>query len=132
MGGRRVLVAGNCAKDHRAIQSLLEQHFCAVVERADTCADVEQALAGARYGLVLVNREFFADGSDGVALIGKIRCDTRLDQTPAMLISNFAEAQEAAIASGAAAGFGKAAMTAPETIKRLAQYLPRRASADAH
>lgn len=129
MSSKRVLVVGNCNKDHRMIQTMIEKRFGAEVDRADTPADVERRLADARYDLVLVNRQLFADDSDGVGLLRDFMAAGKLDGAPAMLISNFPQAQEAAAAVGAVEGFGKANLTARETVEQLAQYLTRREDA---
>ena len=42
-----------------------------------------------------------------------------------MLLSNFPEAQEAAVKAGAEPGFGKAEFDRPETVERLARFLGR-------
>jgi CheY-like chemotaxis protein len=42
---------------------------------------------------------------------------------PVMLITNYAEHQQQAIAAGAILGFGKLELNAPETLKRLEAVL---------
>ncbi len=40
-----------------------------------------------------------------------------------MLLSNFPQYQEAAVAAGAEPGFGKAELDRPETLERLRRFL---------
>lgn len=88
-------------------------------------AEAQAALGRKQYDLVLVNRRIFADDSDGLALLRSIQTLPGA-RPPVMLVSNFADAQDAAVAAGAVRGFGKAALGDDETIRRLAEYLPRR------
>jgi DNA-binding response OmpR family regulator len=127
VGRARVLDVGNCDPDHGAIRAMLVNHFDVDVDRVMFVEEAQAQLARQSYDLVLVNRRIFADDSDGMALVRSMRADSA-DRTPAMVVSNFAEAQEAAVAAGAEPGFGKAALGRPETIERLARYLPRKAT----
>ena len=79
-------------------------------------------LQSGQFDLVIVNRIFDETGEAGIAFIERMMQDIA-SPPPVMLLSNFPEAQAEAIALGAVAGFGKAAMTAPETIDRLAAVL---------
>ena len=76
-----------------------------------------------RFDLVLVNRVFDRDSSDGLALIGAIKTDPELTGVPVMLITNYEQHQRRAVEAGALPGFGKAELSAPETIERLAAIL---------
>ena len=91
----------------------------AQVDRAEGLEDARQALAQARYALVLVNRQLDADGSPGVDVIKAIKSDDAVSSVPVMLVSNFADAQEVARAAGAEPGFGKAHLDAVETNAKL-------------
>lgn len=105
---------------------MLTQHFDVSVDRV---MFVDEALAALRlslYDLVLVNRLIFADSSEGMALVRAVRGDPA-QKTPVMLVSNFDDAQETAVAAGAARGFGKASLAMPDTLARLARFLPARA-----
>ncbi|MFN0135407.1 MAG: hypothetical protein ACKVS9_04730 [Phycisphaerae bacterium] len=73
---------------------------------------------------MLINRLIFADDSDGLVLVRAMQADEKLRRTPVMMISNFADAQARAVLAGAVSGFGKATVGTPETLDRLAQYLP--------
>lgn len=126
-----VLDVGNCDPDHGRIRVLLERRFAVAVDRVMFVPEALARLADRTYALVLVNRLIFADGSDGLKLIEAMQADGRLRGTPVMMVSNFPDAQARAVAAGAVPGFGKAALDAPETLARLARYLPTRAPAAA-
>ncbi len=106
--GKRVLDIGNCNADHRSIRGLLETHFAATVDRAHTADEALAALRAGRYDLVLVNRILDRDGTEGVDVIRRMKADPAVCGLPVMLISNYADAQDAAVAAGALRGFGKA------------------------
>jgi len=72
---------------------------------------------------VLVNRKLDCDYSDGVDVIRQIKADPELAEIPVMLITNYAEHQEAAVAIGALRGFGKLEYGKPETLERLQPIL---------
>lgn len=124
-----VLDVGNCDPDHSAMRELLSRHFDVQVERVMFVKEALAALHEKAFDLVLVNREIFADGSPGLTLVQKMTADSRLRTTPVMMVSNFPEAQDAAVAAGAVRGFGKAALHREETLQRLAEFLRKRADA---
>jgi len=121
-GASRVLDVGNCDPDHRGIRELLERHFDVTVDRAMFVDEAMAQLGRQRYDLVLVNRIIFDDDSDGSELIRRMRHNGHRT-TPIMLISNYADAQERAVADGAVPGFGKAALHDPATVQLLTRHL---------
>lgn len=125
----RLLDVGNCDPDHGVIRGLLQSHFDVTIDRVMFVSEALAALSRQKYDLVLVNRLIFADDSPGSALIEQMKANPALAATPIMLISNFADAQAAAVAAGAVPGFGKAKAAAPATVDLLAKYLPRRGAA---
>jgi len=123
MESARVLDVGNCDPDHGAIRAMLVNHFHVRVDRVMFVPEALAAIEQARYDLVLVNRLIFADDSDGMTLVRALQ--TRGPSAPpVMLVSNFASAQQAAVAAGAHPGFGKASLGSEETLERLAEFLP--------
>ena len=72
---------------------------------------------------VLVNRKLDADGSDGMAIVKAIQADAALSSIPVILVSNYADAQSAAVAAGALPGFGKSDIGSEEAIAKLAAVL---------
>ena len=119
-----VLDVGQCNPDHGAIRSLLET-MGVTVSRAHTLADAKQQLERTRFDLVLVNRIFDADGTEGMRLIDHIAALPAESRPPVMLVSNYADAQASAVERGALSGFGKNALRSPDTRARLEQVLKR-------
>jgi CheY-like chemotaxis protein len=120
---KHVLDVGQCQMDHGALRRLIEGKFAAEVKQAHSA---EQALAELRSGqfdLVLVNRKLDADYSDGLDIIKQIKADPDLAAVNVMLVTNYAEHQQQAIAAGAAPGFGKSDLAAPATLERLSPFL---------
>ena len=120
---RSVLNVGNCSFDHGKIEQLISTNFGAEVVAAALQDEALTMLRADRFGLVLVNRKLIADSSKGVELIQRIKADPRLAHTPVMLLSNYPEAQQEAVAAGAEPGFGKAELDRRETIEKLARFL---------
>lgn len=120
---RRVLDVGNCRPDHAAIRRVIEGSFAAEVIQAHGLDDALAALRASQFDLVLVNRKLDRDYSDGIEIIKAVKADAALAATPMMLITNYSEHQDAAIAAGAERGFGKLELDAPTTRERLARFL---------
>lgn len=120
---KRVLDVGNCVPDHSSICRLIEDNFDAQVVQAHSGADALAELRGGKIDLVLVNRQLDRDYSDGLGIIKQIKADSDLAEIPCMLITNFAEHQEAAVQAGAVLGFGKLELSRPETLDRLSSIL---------
>ena len=119
----RVLDVGQCDFDHGNIGKMLVEQFGAVVDRARNTDEAITAISNNRYDIVLVNRIFDADGAEGTELIKKLQADESNRKTTVMLVSNYADAQDAAVALGAKRGFGKDAIGDPATIQCLAAFL---------
>jgi CheY-like chemotaxis protein len=119
---KRVLDVGNCQPDHAAIKGLLSRFGCEVLQ-AHAAEDALAALRAGGVDLVLVNRKLDVDYSDGIEIIRQIKADPQLAKTPVMLITNYAEHQDAAEAIGALRGFGKLEFGKPEAIERLQAVL---------
>jgi CheY-like chemotaxis protein len=126
---KRVLDVGNCVPDHAAIRRLLETQFQAEVTQTHGREDTLEALQRQAFDLVLVNRKLDEDYSDGMEIIGQIKAHPALAKTPCMLITNYAEQQEAAVAAGAEYGFGKMELRSPDTHEKLARFLTPTSSA---
>jgi CheY-like chemotaxis protein len=103
------------------ISSMLSQSFGASVEAADTATGAMKSLGTKRYDLVLVNRIFDLDGDAGLDFIRTARAAH--PDVPFMLVSNYDDAQAAAVDVGAVRGFGKSALHDAETQSLLAHYL---------
>jgi two-component system chemotaxis response regulator CheY len=123
MSTRRVLSVGQCGFDHGNICRALRRTFGTDVVAVATAGEALSLLRQGGFDLVLVNRVFDADGDSGLDLIRQIKGDEQLRPVPVMLVSNFPDAQQQAVAAGAEPGFGKAALEAVETMARLKPHL---------
>jgi two-component system chemotaxis response regulator CheY len=123
MASRRVLSVGHCGFDHNRIAHHFRQSFDAQVDGVSTFAEALDALRGRHYDLVLINRINDEDGAPGLELIRDMKAEAELADVPVMLVSNYAEAQQAAEALGARPGFGKSELTTPQTRTRLESIL---------
>jgi two-component system chemotaxis response regulator CheY len=109
--------------DQSSITRILTRHFDVEVLTADKSDDALAALRSGPIDLVLVNRKLDCDYSDGLEIIRQIKADAELKATPCMLVSNYAEHQETAVAAGAERGFGKSHLENAETQDRLKGFL---------
>ncbi len=120
---KHVLDVGNCNPDHATVTTFLSKHFEVVIDRAKLPLDAMAQLRAKSYDLVLVNRKLDEDYSDGMEIIRQMKADPALEQVPVMLITNFAEHQDAAEAEGALRGFGKLEYGEPATLEKLRAIL---------
>jgi CheY-like chemotaxis protein len=120
---KRVLSIGQCVPDQAAITRLIGSHFDADVVAADLPDDAFAKLRGGPFDLVLINRKLDADYSDGLEILKVIKADPRLAATPVMLVTNYADHQQAAVAAGGEMGFGKLEYQQPETLDKLRKFL---------
>ena len=123
MAQKIVLSIGQCRPDQAAISHYLTSHFGATVLAADLSTDAYQLLRSQSVDLILVNRKLDADYSDGMEILQALCADEIWKAIPVMLVSNFPEWQEKAVALGAVYGFGKAELNRPETKMRLSAVL---------
>ena len=119
---KRVLDVGNCAADHAAIRRFVEGTFEATVARAHGIPDALAAMRAEGFALVLVNR-LLDHGGEGIQVISSIKNDPAVADVPVMLITNYTEHQQAAVAAGAVSGFGKSELHSPQTHEKLARFL---------
>ena len=125
MTTKRVLSVGQCGFDHGGIAHAFRQAFGAEVTAAATQAEALTRLEEETFALVLVNRVLDADGDSGVELIRRLKADDQLRTTPVLLVSNYADAQEEAVAAGAEQGFGKTALGRPEMLASVRAILEK-------
>jgi two-component system chemotaxis response regulator CheY len=120
-----VLSIGQCAADAPLIANMLRTAFDAETVHASTETEALEMLRGRAVNLVLVNRILDADGTSGIELVQRLKADQMLREVPVMLVSNYPDAQQQAVAAGALPGFGKGALHASETVARLQMALGR-------
>jgi CheY-like chemotaxis protein len=120
---KRVLDVGNCVPDHSAIRNMLVSTFQAEVLQTHGPEDTLDLLHREPVDLVVINRKLDRDYSDGLDILKQIKADEQIAHIPVMLVTNYAEHQEAAVKEGAEYGFGKLQLSTPETRDRLARFL---------
>jgi DNA-binding NarL/FixJ family response regulator len=118
-----VLSVGQCGPDHSSISQFLNQHFDVNIVTADLPDDALDTLRSQSVDLVLINRKLDTDYTDGMIILKTIKADPQLAETPVMIVSNFEDAQQAAVAAGAEYGIGKAELGLPVTKERVAAVL---------
>ena len=120
---KNVIDVGQCDPDHSSISGLLKQHFDVTVHRANSHAEAIAMTAELKPALVLINRLYDADGSEGMETLRTLKADDATASVPVMIVSNYSDAQDAAVAAGAVQGFGKASLTSQSTVDLLQEYL---------
>jgi two-component system, chemotaxis family, chemotaxis protein CheY len=123
MTAPRVLSVGQCGYDHGRLTRYLRESFGAETEGVDTFDEALERLRSGAFRLVLVNRLLDLDHSNGIDLIRSIRADPGLAGVPAMLVSNYPEAQAQAADLGALRGFGKGDLGKPRARDALSAAL---------
>ena len=122
MSRPRVGLVGHCSPDASFLTMAVRRAIpdAEVVRLQD---DQAVAFEAARGTLLLVNRAMEPGyrAGNGVDYIRLVR--TELPDAKLMLISNFAEAQAEAVASGALPGFGKDSLMTLESSERLRSAL---------
>ena len=120
---RKVLDVGNCAPDHASIKRLLTRHFDVEVHQTHAATDTLKLLRQQSVDLVLINRKLDCDYSDGTEILIQLKADPLLAKTPVMIITNYSEHQDSAVALGAERGFGKLELQDPTTRQKLNAFL---------
>ena len=120
---KRILDVGQCQPDHATIRAYFSKHFDCEIVQTHGPEDTLAALQTGDFDLVLINRKLDRDYSDGIEIIRQMKADPTVAQVPVMLITNYAEHQEAAVAAGALRGFGKLEYDQPETLAKLQAVL---------
>jgi CheY-like chemotaxis protein len=120
---KTVLDVGNCRADHAAIRRLIEGNFQATVVQTHGLDDTLAEVQSRQYDLVLINRTLNRGNRDGVDVIRALKAEEETSAVPVMLITNYAEHQQAAAELGAETGFGKAELSTPATLEKLRRFL---------
>ena len=120
---KRVLDIGQCSPDHATIRSYLTRNFDCDLVQADAADDALAQLKAGRFDLILVNRKLDIDYSDGIDVIRALKADPATASVPVMLVTNYPEHQDAAVAAGAIRGFGKLEFGNPATKEALTTVL---------
>lgn len=120
---KTVIDCGNCGPDFHSIRKLVLSHFDAHIIQTDALEDTLEVLAQRPVDLIMVNRKLDRDYTDGLDVIRGLKADPRYAAVPVMLITNYEEHQQEAIAAGAVRGFGKLSLGAPATVQLLEAHL---------
>src|SRR5688572_7531532 len=110
---KRVALVGHCGPDSSFLRMAVQSaDRCIKVFAADDSDELNDLLNGG-VDLVLLNRElgWGFEQTQGVEVIRTLR--TTHPHVKTMLVSNYAEAQAAAISAGAVPGFGKREIGSP-------------------
>lgn len=118
-----ILSVGQCGPDHSSLSQFLNQHFDVNIVTADLPDDTLETLQNQSVDLVLINRKLDTDYTDGMIILKMIKADPLLAETPVMIVSNFKDAQQAAVEAGAEYGIGKSELALPATRTRVAAVL---------
>ena len=98
---RNVLNAGQCGPDHTRIALMLKENFDVDVYCVETHEETVAKASESSYDLVLLNRIYDATGTEGLETLRILKSNDTTSNFPVMLVSNFDEAQQAAVTAGA-------------------------------
>lgn len=121
----RILLVGHCGFDASNLRAAIGAAVDVPVSEA---LHADDATAAGPDTLLLINRQLgYGFGvQDGVELIRRL---AQNPQPPAMmLVSNYADAQQAAVEAGALPGFGKAELGTAVPAQRLREAVGERSS----
>ena len=120
---KKVALVGHCGPDSSFLRITVSRaHKEAQVLSVDDDGDLNRLLNDG-VDLLLLNRQldFGFDEQEGVALIRRIRA--AYPHVKTMLVSNYPDAQAAAVAEGALPGFGKRDLGTPKVAEILRDAL---------
>ena len=120
---KKIALVGHCGPDSSFLRiAVSKADRDLTVLSVDDDSDLKRALDGG-VDLLLLNRQldYGFDTHEGVALIKKIRAKYPAVKT--MLVSNYPDAQAAAVAEGALPGFGKREIGTPRVAELLREAL---------
>ncbi|MGC4005535.1 MAG: hypothetical protein QM811_21415 [Pirellulales bacterium] len=118
----RVVAVGNCGYDQGTLNGWLSRDFATSCVAAHDWEDLQAELRRGDVALVLVNRILDRDGSEGLDILTRLKAEPRFADVPAMLLSNYADAQATAVAlvpSKVSANAKCAANTRPSCCDRI-------------
>jgi hypothetical protein len=120
---KKIVLVGHCGPDSTFLRiTVSKADRGAQVLAADDSAELRRLLDEG-VDLLLFNRQldYGFDDHEGVAVIRKLRAF--YPNVKMMLVSNYPEAQAAAVAAGALPGFGKREMGSPRVAELLRDAL---------
>ena len=120
---KKIALVGHCGPDSSFLRiAVSKAERDAMILSVDDDSDLKRALDEG-VDLLLLNRQldYGFDTHEGVALLRKIRA--KYPGVKAMLVSNYPDAQAAAVAEGALPGFGKREIGSPRVNELLREAL---------
>jgi CheY-like chemotaxis protein len=120
---KKVVLVGHCGPDSSFLRIAVSRVGKDVqVLSADDGKELNRVLE-AGVDLLLLNRQldYGFDDDEGIAVIRKLR--PSYPDVKMMLVSNYAEAQAAAVAEGALPGFGKRELGTPRVAELIREAL---------
>ena len=120
---KKVALVGHCGPDSSYLRIAVSRAAKDVhVVMADDTRELTELLSDG-VDLLLLNRQldFGFDEHEGVAVIRKLR--PHYPNLKMMLVSNYPEAQAAAVAEGALPGFGKRELNSPKFAELIRKAL---------
>ena len=100
---------------------MVTNNFDAVVDHADQASDALSLLGENEYAFAVVNRLLDCDGSSGMDVVKQVQ--TAHPTLPVMLVTNYEQHQQAAVAAGCEPGYGKNDLFSPTTVQLFEKYL---------
>jgi DNA-binding NarL/FixJ family response regulator len=126
---KKIALVGHCGPDSSYLRMTVAKAGRDIkVTSADDDAELKQLLDDG-VDLLLLNREldYGFDEREGVALIRKLR--TAYPNVKTMLVSNYPDAQQAAVQAGALPGFGKRELSSPRVLELIRAALEEQPAA---
>ena len=126
---KKVVLVGHCGPDSSYLRMAVASADRSLKVFMADDADELNSMLNAGVDLLLLNRElgWGFEESEGVEVIRQLRA--RFPQVKMMLVSNYPEAQAAAVAVGGVPGFGKREIGSPRVIEVLRAALEQPTSA---
>ena len=119
---KKVALIGHCGPDSSFLRMAVSKADRGIKVLAADSEEELQRLLDEGVDLLLVNRELLGfDDPEGVAAIRRLRVEH--PNVKSMLVSNYPEAQAAAMAAGALPGFGKRELGTPRVPELVRQAL---------
>ena len=123
MPKKKIALVGHCGPDSSFLRiAVSKAERDAMILSVDDDSDLKRVLDDG-VDLLLLNRQldYGFDEHEGVALIRRIR--SKYPAVKAMLVSNYPDAQAAAVKEGALPGFGKREIGTPRVSELLKEAL---------
>jgi DNA-binding NarL/FixJ family response regulator len=120
---KKIILVGHCGPDSSYLRMAVSGASKDVaIAHAHDDASLDKLIDDGA-DLVLLNRqlEYGFSTEEGVAMIERLR--EKYPQVKMMLVSNYPEAQEAAVKAGALLGFGKSQIGTPRVAELIRQAL---------